>query len=135
MERRRRAAFVMAMVVLIGVFLPLGSYLVKRDFSVTTVLEQKVEYSQQYMDESEYGIFLKICPYRKNNAEVIDRYPFGQMNDIQQRKIWFIFWIISALLLSAYCNRIYFLHNYLVSFRLPCFSCELVTLQKKDGKK
>ena len=44
MERRRRAAFVMAMVVLIGVFLPLGSYLVKRDFSVTTVLEQKVEY-------------------------------------------------------------------------------------------
>lgn len=134
MERRRRVAFLVAMVVLIGVFLPLGSYLVKKDFSVQTISEQKVGYSQQHVDESEYKMFQKVCPYMKNNAEVIDKHPLGQMNGIQ-RKIWFIFWIVSALLLSAYCNRIYFLHNYLVSSRLPCFSRELVTLQKKDGKK
>lgn len=71
--------------------------------------------------------------YDEYDLKVIHSLSAGQMKSLQGG-IWKIVWMAAALFM-LYVYKVFFQKGRLSAFRLPCFSCELMILLKKDGKK
>lgn len=71
--------------------------------------------------------------YDEYDLKVVHNLSAGQMKSMQG-VVWKIGWIAAALF-ALYVYKVFFQKVRPYTFRRSCFSCELMILLKKDGKK